>query len=72
MLRDLKVKSIPINVLNPISGTPLEGTASLSDDEISLKMALMLYQGRAIIDRKSLIEPEKLEAMAEKYGAVLY
>lgn len=35
-------------------------------------MALMLYQGRAIIDRKSLIEPEKLEAMAEKYGAVLY
>ena len=46
--------------------------AFLSDDEISLKMALMLYQGRAIIDRKSLIEPEKLEAMAEKYGAVLY
>ena len=46
--------------------------AFLSDDEISLKMALMLYQGRAIIDRKSLIETEKLEAMAEKYGAVLY
>ena len=46
--------------------------AFLSDDEISLKMALMLYQGRAIIDKKSLIEPEKLEAMAEKYGAVLY
>ena len=38
----------------------------------TLPVALMLYQGRAIIDRKSLIEPEKLEAMAEKYGAVLY
>lgn len=46
--------------------------AFLSDDEISLKMALMLYQGRAIIDSNSLIEPEKLSAMAEKYGAVLY
>ena len=46
--------------------------AFLSDDEISLRMALMLYQGRAIIDSNSLIEPEKLRAMAEKYGAVLY
>lgn len=44
----------------------------LSDDEISLKMALMLYQGRAIVDTKSLIETEKLEKIAEKYGAVLY
>lgn len=44
----------------------------LSDDEISLKMALMLYNGRAIVDTKSLIEPEKLERIAAKYGAVLY
>lgn len=46
--------------------------AFLSDDEISLKMALMLYQGRAIVDGKSLIDEEKLVAIAQKYGAVLY
>lgn len=46
--------------------------AFLSDDEISLKMALMLYQGRAIVDGKSLIEEEKLAAIARKYGAVVY
>lgn len=46
--------------------------AFLSDDDISLKMALMLYQGRAIADTKSLIEPEKLKKIADKYGAVLY
>ena len=44
----------------------------LSDDEISLKVALMLYNGRAIVDTNSLIEPERLERIAQKYGAVLY
>ncbi len=44
----------------------------LSDDEISLKMALMLYQGKAIVDVKSLIDPERLKHIAEKYGAVIY
>ncbi len=46
--------------------------AFLSDDEISLKMALMLYQGRAIVDAKSLIDPLILKKIAGKYGAVLY
>lgn len=46
--------------------------AFLSDDEISLKMALMLYNGRAIVDTKSLIEPDTLKTISEKYGAVLY
>ncbi len=46
--------------------------AILSDNEISLKMALMLYQGRAIVDTKSMIEEEKLVKIASKYGAVLY
>ncbi len=46
--------------------------AFLSDDEISLKMALMLYQGRAIVDGRTLIDEDKLKAIADKYGAVIY
>ncbi len=44
----------------------------LSDNEISLKMALMLYQGRAIVDTKSMIDEDILRKIAAKYGAVLY
>lgn len=43
-----------------------------SDDKLSLKMALMLYQGRALIDSKCTIEQERLERIAAKYGAVIY
>lgn len=42
------------------------------DDEIAMKLALMLYQGRALIDRESLIDEEELKSAAEKYGAVIY
>ncbi len=34
MLRDMKVDSVPMNILNPIKGTPLENTPLISDDEI--------------------------------------
>ena len=42
------------------------------DDEIAMKLALMLYQGRALIDSESLIDPDELKNAAHRYGAVIY
>ena len=42
------------------------------DDEIAMKLAVMLYQGRALIDGTSLIDYEELKKAAQKYGAVIY
>ena len=42
-LRDLGVKSIPVNVLNPIKGTPLENAESLSQDEILKTIAIIRF-----------------------------
>lgn len=39
-LRGVGVVSIPINILNPIPGTKLEGTAPLTDDEILRTFAI--------------------------------
>lgn len=39
-LRDIGVVSIPMNILNPIEGTPMQGTAQLTDDEILRTFAL--------------------------------
>lgn len=33
-LRALEIKSVPVNVLNPIKGTPLENSQVLSEDEV--------------------------------------
>ncbi len=40
ILRDAGVKSIPVNFLNPIEGTPLEGTPPLDDDELVASVAM--------------------------------
>ncbi len=34
MLRDMGVDSVPMNILNPIKGTPLEGTPLIDEEEI--------------------------------------
>ncbi|MDE7347180.1 MAG: biotin synthase BioB [Muribaculaceae bacterium] len=34
MLRDMDVDSVPMNILNPIKGTPLESTPLIGEDEI--------------------------------------
>lgn len=44
----------------------------LSDNEIALKMALMLYQGIAMIDSSTMIPENILSDICKKYGAVIY
>lgn len=49
-LRELGVKSIPVNVLNPIKGTPLENAESLSQEEILKTIAIFrLVNPKALI-----------------------
>lgn len=44
----------------------------LSENVIALKMALMLYQGIALIDSATLIPEKELKKICQKYGAVVY
>jgi len=53
-IRELGVKSVPINVLNPIKGTPFENVRSLSPDEILRTIALF----RLIMPMPTLDMPE--------------
>ena len=40
MLRELGIKSIPINILNPIPGTPLENSKKLTNEEVLMSIAI--------------------------------
>ncbi len=49
-LRDLDVDSVPINILNPIKGTPLQDTPLISEEDIIRTVAIF----RFILPTKSL------------------
>ena len=42
-----------------------------ADDEESLEAGLFFYPGSAVIDSRSLLERERLEALAKRYGAIV-
>lgn len=42
-IRNLGIKSIPVNILNPIKGTPLENNKILSNVEIKLTVAIFRF-----------------------------
>lgn len=44
----------------------------LSENVLALKMALLLYQGIALIDSGTLIPKNELDEICKKYGAVVY
>lgn len=43
-----------------------------SENDVALMLALMLYQGRALVDRTCGIDESTFKRAVEKYGAVLY
>ena len=77
--------SFPVFSVRPQPETPEDGysisrnnanlirlpAAFLSDDEEALDSVLFAYNGRAIVDSRSLLPEERLEEIARRYGAVV-
>lgn len=79
-LSDTNMDVITIEILSPDDAYQFsqnEHMARLpvmfkSDNDLSLKSALLLYNGRAMIDSNCAIPEETLKKIADKYGAVIY
>ncbi len=80
-LRELGVTSIPINVLNPIAGTPLENIPLLSDEDLLRTVALFrlilpkawlrLAGGMARFSKEAMVRVYKAGANAAIMGDML-
>ncbi len=75
----------PFDVLKIEINTPDDAMAFIQDahmatlpvmfsceDDISLMLVLMLYQGRALIDSECTLNAETIEKATKKYGSVVY
>lgn len=74
-LRDMGVDSIPINILHPIEGTPLQGRPPLSEEEVLTSIALFrLINPRAhlrLAGGRNLIFSYQEKALAAGISAAL-
>ncbi len=69
----VKISSIDDAVLLAESSSMTKlPVAVCAENPSVLEAALRYFQGRLIVDSRSAIEPEVLEPLTAKYGAILY